>query len=172
MRIIIANGTPIILNVSDSNPYDTSSIWVTGLKSTVSLEKREETLNEVIAVYRRTKHGGIAISPLEPIVTNSSMSKFAKRDFGTDQGYYTNGGTVLLECQYGLGADSLSSTRWGSRYDAMLNDAGEGHTLHWRMTALHGYIGSNTRLKCATKVYQEYQSDDSWRDWGDVWSSF
>lgn len=91
-----------------------------------------------------------------------------KRDLDPGNGYYTTGGSMVLECQYTLGAGEESGVKAADKYVKLLELAGEGRLLHWRMVEYHGYIGPTSRLKCASKVYSHTETHDSWGE--DVWS--
>lgn len=131
--------------------------------------QREKTIDKLLTVHRRTKDGGIEISPLAPMAANILISKFPERDFGINEAFVQKVGQFcssvnMARMSIWLGEQfpiklQLGFALWN---ETMLDKAGEWHTLHWRTTALHGYIGSTSELKWATKVYFETESDDYW----------
>lgn len=95
-----------------------------------------------------------------------------EKRYGDDSDLYIRGqGGLVIECQYGAGSnyDSGSVDAW---LTSMVIKQGYDHLLHATYNVYHGYVGDNSRLKCATKLYSTDQNYDSWRDWGDVWNAF
>ncbi|TID13881.1 hypothetical protein CANINC_004828 [Pichia inconspicua] len=95
----------------------------------------------------------------------------AKRD-GLDGDQYIQGaGGLVVECQYGAGvqADYWQVDKW---VGDMTAKQGIEDQLSATYNVFHGYIGSDSRLKCATKLYSTQQDMSQWRSWDDVWRAF
>lgn len=94
-----------------------------------------------------------------------------KRD-GVDGDQYLSGaGGIVIECQYsgGVGDSYDNDQGW---VDAVYKRQGYDHAMSATYNFHHGYIGSSSRLKCATKMYTTDQTMQTWRNWNDVWPSF
>lgn len=102
------------------------------------------------------------------VMTPMTTSLLDKRD-GLSSNYYVSGsGSVVFECQYGAG-ESYDS--WIDIYNGILSE-GSSHLEYYQYHAFHGYVGSDSRLKCAAKTYNDDEDFSTWRAWDDVWSSF
>lgn len=102
-------------------------------------------------------------------VTPLNYNMLSKRDGVTEDVYFSDADSIIVECQYGAG---LQETGEPDLYNYILG-RGEAGLCDNQYYAFHGYIGSNSRMKCAAKVYAYDDTDVShWREWNDVWRSF
>ncbi|ODV69439.1 hypothetical protein HYPBUDRAFT_145857 [Hyphopichia burtonii NRRL Y-1933] len=164
VEINIANNTYVLLTANGTD-------YQQGRLSLTSGGYSNDT-NEVVpahAIWYSWGHG-VRLDLIAP-VNKTESANVVSRDLNPNL-IYTAVGSLVMECQYTLGASSNSGLNIGTLYDNALNKAGEGQSLHWKMNAFHAYIGKTSRLKCETKVYDHTETHDSWRSWDDVWASF
>lgn len=113
-----------------------------------------------LMILEANNNGQWSMTPL-----NSNM--LSKRDSVTEDSYFSDEGSIIVECQYGTG---LQETGRPDLFNYILSRGEEGICDN---PSFRGYIGSNSRMKCAAKVYSYDDTDVShWREWDDVWKSF
>lgn len=113
-----------------------------------------------LAILESTS-SGLVLSPVAP-------EEISKRD-GVENSLFVSGqGSAVFECQYGGGSGGYSFIEV---YDYVLS-FGQTRLCNAEYHAYHGYVGNDSRLKCAWKVYNDDETWGSWRNWDDVWSSF
>lgn len=179
---VTLGGTPIIL-IDDFRVVQTKR----GLDSQLDFSVGNETFSHLSKVYGESEqyqlallgHGSVSATASIPLMAlevsdgGVVLSPFmpsgnVKRD-GVDSNLYVSGhGSVVAECQYGGG---ISGTDFSSLYDMVLR-RGKKQLTTSEYFAFHGYVSSDSRMKCAAKVYNDDESFGSWRNWDDVWSSF
>lgn len=81
---------------------------------------------------------------------------------GSWDGVFTEGGSVWVECQYGIGLSQSDAEYVGHQFGQVYGAAGEA--LHWQYNTYQGYIGLELRLKCASKTYDYNTDNGGWRD--------
>lgn len=126
------------------------------------------TQSELMQVLQLTSSGRTAIHLLRP---DPEAATKAKRDGTLLEKYFSTGGSVILECQYGA-EEPKKAQLFANKYEEALGESGEGHLTHWQYNAFHAYIDNNSRAKCCYKYYSHDEIPNGWRDWDDVWSSF
>lgn len=103
---------------------------------------------------------------------NFLQSALHEKRSDVDGDQYLNGDDgLLVECQYGAGEGNQYSAIQ-SWVNTVTDKQGYNNAMSATCSVYDGYIGSNSRLKCATKLYSTGQDMTHWRDWGDVWSLF
>lgn len=124
----------------------------------------ESNASVPVTMLEANSNGTWVLSPLV-------FSGMNKRD-GLDGNEYINGaGSMIIECQYGAG-EQVTYSQVAAWVDAMDRDQNTNTGMAATYNLYHGYIGSNSRLKCATKLYSTNTIATEWRSWNDVWSSF
>ena len=152
------------VNITLTMPTDLAGKYLSDFVG-VAFNEHNGTQAMPVHVVRYSKNTGMRIdfillehddgynSNLVPI------NGYSAGDYYIPGGYYTTGGSMVLECQYTLGHES------GNQHVELFEPAGKGSLLHSRMVAYYGYMEPTSKLKCESKVYSHTETQDSWRPW-------